>query len=57
MKKKVLLLLTLIAMLMVLFTISASAADPVKTWDISETANDSVTAYLYEDSNYEGYMD
>ena len=28
---------------------------PVETWDISATANDSVTAKLYEDTENEGY--
>ncbi len=48
MKKKILLALSLIAIMTVLFAISVSAADPVETWDISNTASgDDVTASLY----------
>ncbi len=52
MKKKILLALSLIAILTVFFAISVSAAEPVKTWNISATENDNVTAYLYEDTVY-----
>ena len=54
MKKKILLLLTFVAVITVLFAISASAAEPIETWDISATSSDSVTAYLY--SKIEGYI-
>lgn len=53
-KTKFLLALSLIAMLAVLFAISVSATAPVKTWDISATSSDSVTAYLYNDPNNSG---
>ena len=54
MKKKVLLLLTFVAVITALFAISASAAEPVETWDISATEEDSVTAYLYENAENSG---
>ena len=55
MKKKLLLSLALIALLIAIFAISVSAATPVKTWDISKTENDNVTAYLYKDENNSSY--
>lgn len=55
MKKRIILLLSLLALMAVLFAISINAAEPVETWDISATENDSVTAYLYEDTENEGY--
>ena len=38
-----------------LFVVSVSAADPVKTWNLSNSNADSVTAYLYEDISNSGY--
>ena len=55
MKKKILLALSLVAIMTVLFAISISAAEPVETWDISATEEDNVTAYLYNDLENEGY--
>ncbi len=54
MKKKILLALSLVAIMTVLLAISVSAAEPI-VWDISATENDSVTAYLYENTEKEGY--
>ena len=54
MKKKLLLALSLVAIMTVLFAISVSAAEPVETWDVSATSNDSVAAYLYADPNNSG---
>ena len=55
MKRKIILSLALTALLIAIFAISASAADPVETWDISNTSSDNVTAYLYNDGNGSGY--
>lgn len=51
MKRKIILALSLVAILTVLFAISVSAAEPVETWDISATENDSVTATYYDDNS------
>ena len=47
MKKKVLLVLSIIAIMTVLFAISVSAASPINQWDISEKGDGSVIAYQY----------
>ena len=52
MKKRILLAISMIAVMTVLFAVSVSAAKPVKTWDVSATENDNVTAYLYNDPSY-----
>ena len=54
MKKKLTMAVFLIAILTVILAISLSATEPVETWDISATENDSVTAYLYADPQNEG---
>ena len=54
-RTKFLLVLSLIVMLTTLFAISVSAQTPVETWDISATSSDSVTAYLYNDTENSGY--
>ena len=36
-------------MLLTLFALSINAAEPIKTWDISATSSDNVTATLYDD--------
>ena len=55
MKKKILLALSMVAILAVLFAITVFAAEPVKEWDVSENADGSVMAYLYSDPNNSGY--
>ncbi len=55
MKKKILLALSLIAIITVLFAISISAAEPVETWDISATDEDSVIAMLYVHEKYNDF--
>ncbi|MBQ8146580.1 MAG: leucine-rich repeat domain-containing protein, partial [Clostridia bacterium] len=52
MKRKLIITITLIAILTLLFAISVSADTPVETWDISATAEDNVTACLYENDGY-----
>lgn len=54
MKKKILLALSLIAIMTVLLAISISATNPVEQWNISATENDSVMAYLYADTQNKG---
>jgi len=54
-KTKILLVLCIIAITAMLCAISISATEPVETWDISETEEDSVIAYLYDDPENEGY--
>ena len=49
MKKKIILGVALFLMLLTLFALSISASEPIKTWDISATENDNVTATLYND--------
>ena len=55
MKKKFLLAISLVAIMTVLFAISVSAVDPKESWDISQNGDGSVMAYLYEDTEKEGY--
>ncbi len=55
MKRKILLTLFVMAIALVALAISSSAAEPVKTWNVSATENDSVYAYLFEDEENEGY--
>lgn len=55
MKRKLILTTFLVVTLISIFAISVGAAEPVKTWDISATESDSVTAYLYDDTGNEGY--
>ena len=52
MKKKILLVVSMLAILMVLLAISVSAKELVETWDISGSGN--VTAYLYADLENSG---
>jgi len=62
-KKLWLVLFTLCVLMATVFALGATASaedeaatpTPVETWDISATAADSVTAYLYNDPNNEGY--
>ena len=49
MKRKIILALSLVAILIVMFAISVSAAEPIETWDISATENDNVVAQFYDD--------
>ena len=54
MKKKLLLTLCLATIITVLLAISVSSAEPVQAWDISQTSDDNVTAYLYADTQNSG---
>ena len=49
MKKKIFLGVSLFLMLLTLFALSINAASTLKTWDISATSSDNVTATLYSD--------
>ena len=53
--RKTILGISLFLLLLTLFALSISAAEPVETWDISSGSSDSVTAYLYNDPENEGY--
>ncbi|MBQ7226645.1 MAG: leucine-rich repeat domain-containing protein [Clostridia bacterium] len=56
MKGKILFVLSLIAVLTVLLSVSVSAQEPTKAWDISNTASgDDVTAELYLNDDGETY--
>lgn len=55
MKNKVLLMSLFTVMLIVLFTTYISADEIVEAWDVSATENDSVTAYVCEVPNSNGY--
>ena len=54
MRRKILLALSMVAILTVLFAFSVSAVEPVESWDISASTEDSVTAYLCVDEANEG---
>lgn len=51
MKKKILLMFSMVAILTALLAISIGAVELIETWDISASNNDNVTAYLYADPN------
>ena len=55
MKKKVLLVSVIFAILVMLFTFSVSAIEPLQIWDVSATSDDNVTAYLYNDQENDGF--
>lgn len=55
MKKRIIFALTVIAMLTLLFAIPVSADEVVKMWDVSATSSDNVSAYLYNDTENDGY--
>lgn len=52
MKRKIILGVTLFLMLLTLLALGISAATPVKTWNVSATSNDDVTATLYDDGSF-----
>ena len=54
MKRKLLIVFFVIAIASVMLAITSIAAEPIETWDISATENDSVFAYLYADETNEG---
>ena len=55
MSKKIILTLALSLMLTLLLVLSVSASEPIESWDVSSSSSDSVTVYLYEDTQNEGY--
>ena len=57
MKRKIILGVSLFLLLLTLFALSISGAEPVEAWDISATSSDSVTAYLYDAPSKSGYYD
>ena len=54
MRRKLLTVFLIIAALTMLFAITSTAAAVVETWDVSNTENDNVIAYLYADEANEG---